>query len=471
MKVMEVVADFRPIIENAYNFKYRYFVYLTGRNGLAKSTNIAKCLLLLGLKFPYRILCCREHMTSIRDSVHSQLKDIIKEYELPYAVYNDAIRASNGTSFIFRGLREIGVDDIKSFANVNICWIEEGASVTKGSFDSLLPTIRAKNSYIIISANPDNESDVVYQEWGPNAEPRSDSYTCYKDFRYNPFALEPPALHDITLKKRNRPADYDMIYLGNLRTQSDRPVVRSWDPYTNVGVGEQSKTIYWSLDFNVNPQCSVICHWNGGHDFYFSDEIVLENASTQRVAEEFVRIYREKYDGQPLVINGDASGRNRSSNSEFSNYAIIEQVLTHHRIRFDIQVPRANTSISNRVNNFDWHVRGLDGKPHILVNPECRHLCHACKLLSYDEDGKIIEVPARFGMKTIDYAKSHIFDAASYCVMTNDPVLENFVKTPKRELETIKDMWEQSLRKMAKGGSHNDSRGTEKMGIPNQEIP
>lgn len=445
MKQMEIISDFRPIIENVNDFKYRYLVYLTGRAGLGKSTNIAKSLLVAGLLKPVRILCCREHMTSIKDSVHSQLKDIIRDYELPYAVYNDTIRASNGTTFIFRGLREIGVEDIKSFANIDICWIEEGASVSKGSFDALIPTIRAKNSYIVISANPDNESDIVYQEWGPNAEQRSDSYTCYKDYRYNPFPLEPTILHDITLMKRNRPADYDMIYLGNLRSKSDRPVVRSWNPAVNIGVGEQSKTIYWSLDFNVNPQCSVICHWNGGHDFYFSDEIVLEDASTYKVAEEFVRIYRQKYEGRPVVINGDASGRSRTSNSEFSNYAIIEQVLTREHIRFDFQVPRANTSISNRVNNFDWHVHGLDGKAHILVNPECRHLCHSCKLLSYDDNGKIIEIPARRGMKTIDYAKSHIFDAASYCVMINDCVQENFVKTPKTTTANLKDMWERSL--------------------------
>lgn len=452
MITMDIVADFRPIIENLEVFKYRYFVYLTGRGGLAKSTNIAKSLLVCGLMKPLRILCAREHMTSIKDSVHSQLADIIREYNLPYMIFNDTIRAANGTVFIFKGLRETGVQDIKSLANANIAWIEEASSVSKASFDSLMPTIRAKNSFIVISANPDNESDIVYQEWGKNAPKRDDSYVVYKDFRFNPFPLEPTLLHDITLMKRNRPDDYDMVYLGNLRKSSDRPVVRSWNPDKNIGIGRESNIIYWSLDFNVNPQCSVICHWNGGHDFYFSDEIVLENSSTYRVAEEFVRIYREKYNGRPVVINGDASGRSRTSNSEFSNYAIIEQVLTDAHIRFDLQVPRANTSISNRVNNFDWHVHGIDGKPHILVNPDCRHLCHSCKLLSYDENGKIIEIPARFGMKTIDYAKSHIFDAASYCVMSNDPVIENFVKTDKPHSQTLKDMWERSLQQAAGGG-------------------
>ena len=449
---IQIVADFKPIIENIFNYKYRYFAYLTGRLGLGKSVNISKSLLVCGLLKPLRIVCCRQTMSSIKDSVHSQLTDIIREYQLPYEIYNDSIRASNGTTFIFKGLQETGIHNIRSMTNIDICWLEEGQSVSKASWESLVPTIRAKNSFIIVSANPDQESDIVWQMFGPEAPKRDDAYTCFKDFRYNPFRLADSTIHDIVLMKQNRPDDYKMIYLGKLQSASDSPVVKSWNPDLNIGVGHESNTIYWSLDFNINPQCSVIAHWNGDHDFYFSDEIVLENVSTYRVAEEFARIYHRKYEGRPLVINGDASGRNRSSNSEYSNYAIIEQVLVKERIMFDFQVPKANTSISNRVNNFDWHVRGLDGKPHILVNPECKHLCHACKLLSYDKFGKIIEIPARPGMKTIDYAKSHIFDAASYCVFANDPALEQFMKVEKPRSQTLKEMWELSLKKAAGAG-------------------
>ena len=441
---IQIVADFKPIIENIFDYKYRYFAYLTGRLGLGKSVNISKSLLVCGLLKPLRIVCCRQTMSSIKDSVHSQLADIIREYQLPYEIYNDSIRASNGTTFIFKGLQETGVHNIRSMTNVDIAWCEEGQSISKASWESLVPTIRAKNSFIIVSANPDQESDIVWQMFGPEAPERDDTFTCFKDFRYNPFRLADSTIHDIILMKRNRPADYDMIYLGKLQSSTDRPVVRSWNPDLNIGVGKQSRTIYWSLDFNVNPQCSVICQWDGDHDFYFSDEIVLENASTYRVAEEFVKIYKKKYQGRQLVINGDASGRSRSSNSEYSNYAIIEQVLVKNRIMFDFQVPKSNGSISNRVNNFDWHVRGLDGKAHILVDPSCKHLCHACKLLSYDGKGNIIEVPARPGMKTIDYAKSHIFDAASYCVQANDMVLEDFVKVEKPKIVTMRELWEKA---------------------------
>ena len=447
---LEIISDFRPIIENVMKFKYRYFVYLTGRGGLAKSTNISKSLLIAGLLKPLRILCCREHMASIKDSVHAQLKDLIKEYNLPYVVYNDTIRAANGTTFIFRGLRETGVQDIKSLSNANVCWIEEGASITKASFDALIPTIRAKNSFIVISANPDQESDIVFQYWGEGREERDDSFVSYKDFRYNPFPLEPTLLHDITLMKRNRPEDYKSIYLGKLQSMTDTPVVASWSTAENVGKGRTSDKIYWSLDFNYNPQCSVICHWNGGQDFYFSDEIVLANSPTVEVAEAFVKLYREKYNNQMVIINGDASGRNRSSQSEYSNYAIIQNVLMKHKVPHRFNVPKQNPSVSNRVSNFDTHVKGIDGKRHILVDPSCKHLIQACRLLGFDKNGDPLEVAFRPGMKTIDYAKSHIYDAASYCVFTNDPIIFQYMKKEKPRILTLREQFEQSMKRPAK---------------------
>jgi hypothetical protein len=274
--------------------------------------------------------------------------------------------------------------------------------------------------------------------FGETAPRRDDTFYCYKSYLDNPFDLPPEIMANIELMKKNRPQDYERIYLGKLRKQADNPVVKSWTQ-KNVGIGKESKEIYWSLDFNINPQCSVICQWEGNRKFYFSDEIVLENVSTHKVAEEFIRIYRQKYNGKNVIINGDASGRNRSSNSEYTNYAIIMDVLTRAKIPFEVNVPKANTSINNRVVNFDWHVASLDGTINILVNPECRHLIQACRLLEYDKNGNITETPFAPGMKTIDYAKSHIYDAASYCVMTNDPILEQFTKTEKPTTMTLRE--------------------------------
>ena len=441
---LELISDYLPIIHNLDNPIYSYFVFLSGRNGLAKSTNIAITLLTCAMKKRVKIACVRETQNSIKDSVHAQLAEIILEKGLPFRIHNESISCPvTGSEIIFKGLRETNQHNIRSMAGVDIAFIEEAQAISATSWDSFDPTIRKKGSFIIIAGNPDEESDIVYQLFGEDAERRPDTYYCYKDYRYNPFQLPDAMLTKIEMAKKNRPDDYERIYLGKLRKQADNPVVKSWSD-ENVGVGrETAGTIYWSLDFNINPQCSVIFHWSSKnpHDFYFSDEIVLENVSTMKVAQEFARLYRKKYNGWNVVINGDASGRNRSSNSEYSNYAIIEQVLIREGVPFDFQVPRANTSVKNRVSNFDWHVKGLDGKRHILVNPECKHLVHSCKLLAYDKHGKIIEMPYTFGAKTIDYAKSHIFDAASYGVMINDPVLEDFMKVEKPKTLTLREQF------------------------------
>lgn len=386
----------------------------------------------------------RETQNSIKDSIHAQLADIILTNNLPFRIFNETIVCPHtGSEIIFKGLRETNQHNIRSMAGIDIAFIEECQAISPTSWDSFDPTIRKKGSFIILAGNPDDESDIVYQLFGEDAERRPDTHYCYKDYRYNPFDLPEAMMTKIEMTKKNRPDDYERIYLGKLRKSADNPVVKSWS-VENIGIGEEAgNTVYWSLDFNINPQCSVLFHWNPihPHKFYFSDEIVLENVSTLKVAEEFVKIYRKKYEGRKVVINGDASGRNRSSNSEYSNYAIIEQVLVKEKIPFDFQVPKANTSVRNRVSNFDWHVIGLDGKRHIKVNPECKHLIHSCKLLAYDKFGNIDEPPYRPGMKTIDLAKSHIFDAASYGVMTNDPVLENFLKVEKPKVLTLREQW------------------------------
>lgn len=438
---LTLIDEYLPIVQNIDNFKYSYFVYLSGRNGLAKSTNIATALIICGMKKRLKIACVRETQNSIKDSVHTQLSEIILEHNLPWKIYNESIYCPiTGSEIIFKGLRETNQHNIRSMANVDIAFIEESQAISKLSWDSFDPTIRKEGSFIILAGNPDEESDVVYQEFGEDANRRPDVYYCYKDYRYNPFDLPDSMMLKIEMAKKNRPDDYERMYLGKLRKSADDPVVKSWSE-GNVGVGKECDKIYWSLDFNINPQCSVLFHWSDRDPrrFYFSDEIVLENVSTYKVAEAFVKIYRQKYNGRKVVINGDASGRNRSSNSEYSNYAIIEQVLVREGIDFEFQVPKANTSVKNRVANFDWHVLGIDGNRYIQVNPECKHLIHSCKLLAYDKFHNIIETPYQPGMKTIDLAKSHIFDAASYGVMINDPVLEEFIKVEKPKVVSWRD--------------------------------
>src|SRR6267143_1700400 len=79
-----------------------YKVAWGGRHGL-KTRSFATALLTLGANQKLRILCCREIMNSIKDSVHEELKLTIEALGLDkfYRVLDDEIRGRNGTTFIF----------------------------------------------------------------------------------------------------------------------------------------------------------------------------------------------------------------------------------------------------------------------------------------------------------------------------------------------------------------------------------
>src|SRR5262245_60232648 len=117
----------------------RYKILYGGRGG-AKSWGVARALLILGASRSLRILCAREFQNSIADSVHKLLSDQIAALGLAghYDVLQTAIRGRNGTEFRFEGLRH-NVTKIKSYEGVDICWVEEAQSVSKESWDTLIP--------------------------------------------------------------------------------------------------------------------------------------------------------------------------------------------------------------------------------------------------------------------------------------------------------------------------------------------
>lgn len=153
---------FLRAFKELFNESWRYIIFYGGRAS-GKSTSTALALLLRGRNKKLRILCTREYQNSIADSVHKLLKDLIEKYEFEdYEVMKDRITNTvTGTEFIFKGLHN-NVTEIKSTEGVDICWVEEGQSITKESLDVLTPTIRKNGSQIIVTFNRLNELDPVY---------------------------------------------------------------------------------------------------------------------------------------------------------------------------------------------------------------------------------------------------------------------------------------------------------------------
>ena len=125
-----------------------YKIAYGGRNGL-KSWGFVRALILQGISRPLRILCAREYQKSIEASVHQLLKDQIHrmgvgaKYEvLEQHIYGLTKGKRNGTEFLFTGLSVHTVETIKSYEGIDICFVEEGQTITERSWTILIPTIR-----------------------------------------------------------------------------------------------------------------------------------------------------------------------------------------------------------------------------------------------------------------------------------------------------------------------------------------
>ena len=163
----------------------RYKVLYGGRGGI-KSWGVAQALLIIGAKKKVRILCARELQKSIKDSVHKLLSDRIDAMGMGsfYDVKQSTIKGANGTEFVFEGLRH-NSSQIKSYEAIDIVWVEEAATVSKSSWDVLIPTIRADNSEIWLRSTPSLKRMRPTSRFVVN--PPEDSWVIRLNWRDNPW--------------------------------------------------------------------------------------------------------------------------------------------------------------------------------------------------------------------------------------------------------------------------------------------
>jgi len=178
----------------------RYRVSWGGR-GAGRSWQFARALLVHGLAQPLRILCAREWQSSIKDSVHRVLSDQIAALGLNdhYRIQGRSIAGTNGTEFIFKGLRR-DIATIKSTEGINLCWVEEGQTASDHSWRELTPTIRADGSEIWVTFNTGAGNDPTYLRLVAPTIPEHPLYdplfngivrkTSYRDNRFLPRVLK-----------------------------------------------------------------------------------------------------------------------------------------------------------------------------------------------------------------------------------------------------------------------------------------
>lgn len=220
---MAINAEFPEKLQFLFE-PHRYKVAYGGRGG-AKSWGFARALLILGTQKPLRILCARETQKSIADSVHKLLSDQIKALGLDrfYQILKSTIIGANGTEFLFAGIRQ-NVGNVKSYESVDVCWVEEAQTVSKHSWEVLVPTIRKEGSEIWVSFNPDLETDETFKRFVISPPPETTPVKInWSDNPWFPDVLKAEMEH---LKDKD-PDSYEHIWEGMCKQVVEGAIYRN----------------------------------------------------------------------------------------------------------------------------------------------------------------------------------------------------------------------------------------------------
>ncbi len=208
-------------VSRVFDTKARLIVLIGGRSS-AKSESIARILLMYCQTQKADILCGREFMNSIEDSVHKLLKELIRVENIEgFSITDRKIDCSSGGGFRFKGFNR-NPESVKSAQNFKYSWVEEAQNMSQASIDDLLPTIRATDSKLFFTANPQASGDPFSQRFIIPFQTELDKSGYYEDDMHliiklnydgNPWhgELEKQRLYDFKHMSR---AKYDWVWEG-----------------------------------------------------------------------------------------------------------------------------------------------------------------------------------------------------------------------------------------------------------------
>ena len=156
MSSFEIPEKLLPLLEKKKRFKI-----IIGGRGSAKSTSIAKIMIMKTETEAADILCMREYQSSIEDSVHKLMTEQIDKLGVGDRFYITDKKVeciSNGKGTRYKGAAR-NSSAIKSAEGYKYSWFEEAQTVSDQTLKLLIPTIREEDSELWFSANPGSAND------------------------------------------------------------------------------------------------------------------------------------------------------------------------------------------------------------------------------------------------------------------------------------------------------------------------
>ena len=412
----------REFLEIPHDYSLDVAVY---QGGYGSGKTFAGSLLgiLLALKFPgIRGLVGAQTYTLVRDTTLQTYFEHLdnfgftegKDYDWSSSLQK--LTFKNGSEILFRHFDE--PNKLKSL-NLGFVEIEEMSDIPYDTFKMLLGRMRQKVKK--------SWKDFTYRIFG-HTNPETCRGWVYKTFKENKSPnyrlISAPTTQNIylpkgfcdELKKVYDKQYYNIFVLAQNGEYNNGLVIKDFSDENIKEITYQPEMdLHISCDFNVDPMCWVFAHKTDDKVFYF-DEIAMENTTTAKACDEFYRRY-PNHKGK-IIVNGDASGDNRSCTSEYTNYVIINKKLLQFGYDVEIQIKAFNPPIKNRIMAFNSKVRSANGEVCLFVDKKCEKLLYNIYNLKYKEGSSKIDIPTYQQIKQSKELKflSHPMDAASYLV-------------------------------------------------------
>lgn len=452
---MKFYKKYKPLLE-LNNSKYSV-IALTGGRGSGKTTHALFGLLQACGQEKKKVCFFRETKDTLTNSLKAELDGMIDsefqevEDDALYTSTNDKITNNIGSYMFFKGLKEVNqaaIENLKGIATTTDFFvIDEAQAVSKSVWDVLIPTLRKAGCVLIVIYNRITDDlpveEALFLSYDTMTAPDN---TYFIEVNYTEIehlgVLSKEFLDRAELLKKNKPDEFETFYLNKPNRGNQNYVVKY---FTSDNIKEinylPDMDLHITCDFNVDPMAWVLAHKTDEKVFFF-DEIVIENTTTKQCTEEFCRRY-PNHAGN-IIINGDASGDNRNTASEYTNYVIIKNTLQdfgYHKVEFNLR-PSNPSIIKRRIPAWNNKVLTNKGERHLFIDPKCKWLIYNCKNLRFKEGTTIIDEPGVTRIKTDKESKflGHPFAAASYLVEFYFPVVMDYLPDPPKPL-TIQEQW------------------------------
>ena len=370
----------------------------------------------------------------LADTARATFLRILRENGVPYQFrggeFNDVRLPECGSTVLFRTL-----SDPHSIIGWNLGWFwaDELTFVPHESWKRLTERLRdkrARHKAGIGTWTPRGFCK-VYENWiGPD---RKHNYEAVLGRAFENAANLGEDYYE-QLKHDLDERQYRQQVLGEYLNVFAGQAYFNFDRNANVRDGldfDPSLPLHWSLDFNVDPMCSVICQvadvstqrdrllGRERTEIRVLDEIVLRDARTVHACKAFVErveALRKRFYGSAfakLYVYGDPAGTQRRTSASETDWQQVRTCLRDAGFETYWRVPDAHPAIRDRVAAVTAALLNAEGERALLFAPRCKFAIKDMEQVGWAKDGH--------GNPTGELAKTdpdltHTSDAMGYLV-------------------------------------------------------